>query len=132
DGIAIDGAQNNVIQATVIGVDAAALFPIPNGGCGIRIANSSGNTIGGKVAAYGNTIAFNVGDGVRVVSGDSNAIRRNSIYGNLLNGIALQPFANRGVPAPVLTSAITGPGQVRVAGALTGRKNATYTIDIYG
>jgi hypothetical protein len=132
DGIEIEGARDNTIIGTVIGLAMNGQTPMPNQGNGIVITNSTGNRIGGTKAGDGNTIAHNVGDGVRINSLNRNAIRANSIYANQLAGIALAALANDDQPAPVLNSAVTGPGRVRIQGTVTGRRNTQLTIDIFG
>ena len=63
-----------------------------NGGDGVHIDTSaSSNTVGGTAAGAGNTISFNISDGVNLVStaGTGNAIRGNSIDSNGSLGIDL-------------------------------------------
>lgn len=129
-GVEIDGSKDNVVQGCLIGTDAIGLTPIPNHGAGVLISGS-GNLVGGTKDGAGNVIAFNEGVGVHVDSGSGNSIRRNSIYLNALSGIGLAPDANKNRAAPALTSAVSAPGNVRVAGTVAGKKHTWLTIDIF-
>jgi hypothetical protein len=130
DGIDLKGTRDNVIIGTHVGEEEKGK-PKPNAGDGIRIFQSSDNVIGGTAAGLVNHIAFNAGDGVFVQSGESNVIIGNSIFANGGLGIRLAPGANGGQPAPVLTSAVTVPGGVRVSATLTAAPNTSYVIDLY-
>jgi hypothetical protein len=120
-----------VVVGCLIGISADGLLPLSNGGNGIFIANSFDNVIGGVSQGLGNVIAFNSANGVFVASGTGNAIRQNSIYRNALLGIDLGPGANNSQAAPVLTSAVALPGNIRVTGTLTSTPNTTFTIEIF-
>jgi hypothetical protein len=107
-----DGVSNNVIAGNSIGTDLHDTIPLGNGGDGIDIVNSSGNTIGATVTASdtvpatgGNFIDFNRGNGV-LISGalaQANQVNGNFIgtdmdgtadQGNLLAGVRLDTGAN--------------------------------------
>ncbi|MEO5560323.1 MAG: right-handed parallel beta-helix repeat-containing protein [Dokdonella sp.] len=142
DGINIFGglAHNNVVEDNFIGVsdDGVALA---NASMGVRLdVDSHDNTI--RI----NTIAHNTGTGVRVVSGQGNTIRKNSIFLNGSYGIDLagggvtandddgdQPaadYANRGQNFPVLTNALGSLHGGTLSGSLTTLPGA-YTVDFY-
>jgi hypothetical protein len=115
----------NVIAGNSIGTDLHDTIPLGNGGDGIVINNSSGNTIGGTVAGAGNIIAYNAQGGVDVATGTGNAIRGNSIFanGSFVNagiphgpGIVLGSGANNNAPAPILTTATYSTGKLLVFG----------------
>jgi parallel beta-helix repeat protein len=134
DGIDMDRTRGNNVIGTQIGAEADARgneIPRPNAGDGIRIVKSSGNVIGGTASGDGNVIAFNQGNGVFVKSGDGNTISGNSIYRNADLGIRLAQGANNNQAAPVLTSAVSLPGGVRVSGTITSTPNTVFTIELF-
>lgn len=134
NGIRIVGANalENRIQNSYIGTNTAVTVDLGNGGSGILINGASSNVIGGTATNMPNTLAFNNGDGVRVVSGTENAIRRNSIFENSGLGIDLVDGANENIPAAVLTSATTSGTSTRLRGTLTGAKaSTTYTVEVF-
>jgi CSLREA domain-containing protein len=147
-GLSITGpsATGNLLQNTIIGLDVAATTPRPNGGYGVYIAGSSGNTIGGSVLNASNVIVYNIAGGVAVLSGSSNRIRLNRIYSNAGLGIDLDrdgalPFdgvtyndagdgdagANALQNFPVLTAATNST----VNGVLRGAASTSYTVDLF-
>jgi hypothetical protein len=122
------GVTGTVIQGNKIGTNALGTAGIPNSQDGIRLYNStSNNTIGGTAANAGNLIAFNGGDGVRLLAdaGNGNSILGNAIYSNTLLGIDLNDDgvsandaldadggANTTLNFPVITSASESAGTV--------------------
>ncbi len=100
-GIVLDGAgaNNNTVQANYIGTDASGTSPIANNADGVYIINGANNNlIGGPLAADGNLISGNAGDGIQIsgATSNSNTIRQNYIgtdvtgaldLGNAGNGI---------------------------------------------
>ncbi len=95
NGVRIAGADaiENAIQGNLIGTDATGTEGFANG-TGISIVSASGNTVGGASIGAANVIAFNRGDGVVIsetTAGQTlgNAIVRNSIFGNVEQGIDL-------------------------------------------
>ena len=81
NGIVIQEGARNTIAGNYIGTDVTGTAVVPNQGAGVLISNASDNTIGGTLAEP-NTIAYNVGDGVCVLSGTCNQILSNSIFDN--------------------------------------------------
>ncbi len=130
-GIEILGSTGNTVIATSIGTVASGAFPLPNQGSGVFIVGSTNNRIGGVARRAGNTIAFNLGSGVRVESGRGNSIRGNSIHTNAVLGIELGATGNPRAVPPVLTSAVPLPGNIRVAGTVTGAANSVVTVDVF-
>src|SRR5262249_10547669 len=68
-GIRLDGstATGNVVAGNLIGTGSDGLTPLGNEVDGVIITNNAANNlIGGLGAGAGNTIAFNVRDGVRI------------------------------------------------------------------
>jgi hypothetical protein len=118
---------------------------------------ANGVTVGGLEPGAGNVIAYNRGDGVRVVRGSPNPIRGNSIFGNLNApaapagsrvslGIDLtfddavtandrfdtDVGANRTQNFPALTLASNTVVGLVVQGSLTSVVSRTFTLDFYG
>jgi parallel beta-helix repeat protein len=144
DGIDLDGsgASGNTVDHNQIGgQDDFTRVLMANGSMGVRMENGAhANTI------RDNQISHNAGTGVRVVSGQGNSIRRNSIYENGSYGIdlatggvtpndddgALQivDYANRGQNFPVLTLTTGSPYGGGATGSLTTLPG-DYTLDFY-
>lgn len=81
-------ASGNVVSSNLIGTDRNGANR-GNRNDGVRVLNSSENTIGGERREHVNTIAFNGGNGVLVVSGRANRIALNHIFANSRLGIDL-------------------------------------------
>ncbi len=92
DGIRIEeGSTGNVVAANTIGAVGQA-----NGGRGITISASNGNTIGGTTAggiAYGNLVGSNTSDGVGIVD----SIAASLATGNKLLGNQVRSNLGRGI-----------------------------------
>jgi uncharacterized repeat protein (TIGR01451 family) len=142
NGIHITGAGgvNNLVENDHIGVDTTGTSSVSNTLDGVRIETGTGNTIGGTSTSQGNTIAFNTGAGVNVVSGSGNSIRENSIFNNLGNGdsttfgagIVLGSGANNNVAAPTINIVTTTAGVTTVQGQMKGAAaSTTYTIELF-
>ncbi|HJR07106.1 MAG TPA: Calx-beta domain-containing protein [Pyrinomonadaceae bacterium] len=157
DGIQIRNnlasGTNNVVQGNFIGTNATGATAAGNTGHGIADVRSGsdmsvgGNTIGGAGAGEANTIAFNGGDGVAVVSGtgttSGTTISRNSIHTNTGLGIDL---ADNGVTPnddddpdtgandlqnfPVITSAVTSSMTI-INGTLNSTPSTTFTVEFF-
>jgi len=109
DGVQItsDGADDNRLEGNKIGV-----VGLGNGGSGVKIDGGEQNHVGDP----GNTIAFNGVDGVTVVDGVGNAIRKNSIHDNGALGIDL---GANGPTANDFLDADPGPNQLQNDPAIT-------------
>jgi CSLREA domain-containing protein len=135
------------VQGNKIGTDAAGTGPLGNGTHGIQI-KGSGNLIGGY--GFYNTIAFNGGAGVAVLSdfggAVNNAIDSNSIHDNDGLGIAIDEEAvipndnldpdtgdNNRQNYPVLTSAIADAVAMEstITGTLNSLPGTVFTIQIF-
>jgi hypothetical protein len=145
-GIAIGGANSNVVEGNYIGTDISGKAAIPNGFVGIALEGGSvGNSVGGTGAGQGNLIAFNNGAGVVMYDdGTTNdSIRGNSIFSNGYLGIN---FNNAGVAGnhagsavgpnelqnyPVITNAFGLGGSTIVRGNLNSLATTAYFIDLY-
>src|SRR6185295_6011084 len=135
----------NLVQGNKIGTRADGVTLVPNGGDGVAVINSASNNLIGGVAAEANIIAGNLGSGVLIDSGTSNAIRSNSIFSNAGLGIDLSPAgvtandlndvdtgANNRQNFPVLTSASgAAGGGVNIQGTLNSTANTTFSLDFF-
>jgi hypothetical protein len=129
-GVSISGASGsgNVVAANFIGTDAAGA----NLGNAVGVAiSASSNTIGGTVSGAGNTIAFNTGDGVDVISGNGNAIRQDLIYGNTGTGIVLTGTANNGQQPPSGLAYTSVANLTTIDYTVNGTSGQTYAIDFF-
>jgi len=89
-GVGIATGGGNFVLGNLIGTQIDGVTPLPNGSHGVLIYSGAGNnTVGGRAAGAGNTIAFNGGSGVdlRGDAGVGNTIAGNSIFGNAELGI---------------------------------------------
>jgi uncharacterized repeat protein (TIGR01451 family) len=148
-GFVINGFSSGGISITAPGVEVTRNWiGVTAGGTTQKRNWSHGVTIASSSASISeNTIAFNNGDGVHVVSfgHERNSIRRNSIFENRLRGIYLGPFggrpndardedtgyANQAQNHPVLTSAVWNGGILTVIGTLHSTPNTSFDIDLY-
>jgi len=85
------GADGNKVLGNRIGTTASGTGNLGNGGNGVSISGSPGNSVGDGTAGGANTIAFNGSNGVRVAGAGStgNEISRNSVFSNDSLGIDL-------------------------------------------
>ncbi len=135
-GIEIDGGPAdaaNWVLGNRIGTDITGLLPLGNEIDGVKISASSGNTIGGPVAAQGNTIGFNTDDGVDVLSGTGDAILSNDIFSNGNIGINLNGTANDSIVFPTLTLALSDSvlNSTEIDGTYTAPSVATFLIQFF-
>ncbi|HEY7090447.1 MAG TPA: hypothetical protein VH518_20285 [Tepidisphaeraceae bacterium] len=141
------GVSQNTVSGNRIGTDASGTQALANGAAGVLIKSAANqNTIGGSSDKAGNTIAFNKGAGVVVLTKDTvgETIRNNSIFSNGrlgidLNGDGVSPNdptdgdagPNRLQNFPELSSATTSGAGTTVGGALHSKANTEFTIDFY-
>jgi CSLREA domain-containing protein len=143
-GVEFSASSNNTVQGNFIGTNAAGSSSLFNEGRGVYIQGgaSNNNAIGGTAAGQGNTIAFNLMQGVYVGSGVGNAIRGNSIHSNTLLGIDLGAVgvtandskdkdtgANNLQNFPVISSA--SAGTQRVMGSFSSLVQTQFTIQFF-
>jgi len=108
DGANAPDADDNRLEENTIGLPG-----LGNGGSGVKIDGGDQNHVGDP----GNTITDNAVDGVTVVAGSGNAIRKNSIRDNGALGIDLG--ANGPTPNDPL-DADAGPNQLQNDPEITG------------
>jgi hypothetical protein len=85
NGVSINGqgASGNVLVANLIGVGVTGEARFGNALDGVRIENSSDNTVGGSAAGDGNIISDNGGNGIEIVNNGNQA---DTTTGNLVVG----------------------------------------------
>ncbi|MGD2175184.1 MAG: right-handed parallel beta-helix repeat-containing protein, partial [Candidatus Brocadiaceae bacterium] len=112
--------------------------------------NSAGKTGGGVAVPAGsgsftaNTVAWNEGDGLRIISDSRWRLSRNSIYANSGLGVELEedgPTPNDEGDAdegandlqnyPVLSAASSDGASTKIAGTLNSTPNAGFTIEFF-
>jgi hypothetical protein len=142
-GIALAGANSNVVQGNYIGTDITGTSALPNGFAGVAVESGSiGNLIGGTQLGSGNNIAFNAyGVAVYQTNTVNNAIRGNSIHDDYSGGIVLDGFPGNHAGYevgpddwqnyPVITNAFGYANSTVVQGSLNSLANQTYFIDFY-
>ncbi len=93
------GGSNSLIVGNMVGLNAAGNAADANGGSGVVISGSSGNTIGGTAAGAGNVISGNSQFGIEINGSSSNLMINNIIgltadssaaLGNGINGINIE------------------------------------------
>jgi hypothetical protein len=152
-GVTIAGAAatNNLVEGNYVGTDVTGLLPLGNGIDGVLIGNqadgvtvagsASNNEVGGVAVAAGNTIAFNLANGVEVQSGTGNSILSNVIFGNTTLGISIAGDSatsssigagpNNLQSFPSLTSAVTSSTSTNIAGTLTSIANTSFLVQFF-
>lgn len=138
------GPTGNIIQGNIIGLNEDRTVVLPNLLGGIRISDSSNNTIGGGTFDSANFIRSNHGPGIVVFSGTRNALHWNSIDANDGLGIDLggdgvtandsgdlDTGANNLQNFPLLTQSTSNSGGTTVQGTLNSTPNSTFQIEFY-
>jgi hypothetical protein len=127
------GPSANAVTGNLIGTDITGQLPLGNEIDGVTISDSSGNTIGGLIAAQGNTIGFNTDAGVHVVSGTADTIESNSIFSNGTLGIQLDGTSNDNLPAPTVHDALPDAAlqSTEIDLSYTGKPLSSYLIQFF-
>lgn len=159
NGFLGSSTSENLVQGNKIGTQAGGVLPLGNGSHGVFITGTYAalNTIGGKLEVTpgaANTIAFNLGHGVRigadlapfnVDAGTGNAVLGNRIYSNNLIGIDLfsdgvatpndlgdgDGMANNTQNKPTLATAFTQDGSTMITGTLDSNQFTTYRVEFF-
>jgi len=138
------GTENNIIAGNLIGTDSSGTSSLGNSEIGVQIhGGAQSNTIGGTTDGASNTIAFNLGDGVAILSGTGNTILANGIFSNTRLGINLGPGGvtpndpgdgdtgpNNLQNFPVLTSVIAGTSTT-IDGTLNSTVNTVFRVEFF-
>jgi hypothetical protein len=143
NGIRCDYHPNQV-QGNFIGTKSDGVGALGNGSNGVFLNFVGGNTVGGAAGGAGNTIAFNGGDGVLVVTAPANGISSNSIFSNAGLGINLEmdgatpndacdndSGGNNRQNFPVITSANSSGGSTTIQGTLNSNANTTFRVEFF-
>jgi Domain of unknown function DUF11 len=147
EGVTIADANTagNAIQGNLIGTDASGTEDLGNGADGVALSYSAlNNSVGGTTEAAGNTIAYNVLNGVNILGGAGNPILSNVIFGNHLLGIDLggdgvTPNTPGGPHTgsddlqnfPVLSSAAVTATFTVVIGTLDAEQGTVFTVQFF-
>jgi hypothetical protein len=140
----IKGSQGNFVNRNLIGYAADSVTALGNNGYGIEISDGSNNIIGGSTAGA-NAIAFNAGDGVRVLTGNGNQIGSNAFTSNTGLAIDIGPQGvtpndsgdsdtgpNNLQNYPVLTAAsLISNGLTFVDGTLNSAPNTQFSVEFF-
>ncbi len=118
--------QGNLIQGNLIGRPVGASGTLGNGLDGIAFFGAGANTVGTAGSGGVNVITANR-NGVSVTNSPAITILGNSIFNNVLLGIA---FPN-GPGFPVINLATRTGNQIAVAGTLTAQPNSLYRIQFF-
>jgi len=144
------GALGNRVEGNWIGTDLSGTRYINNEIDGVLITGGAAtNRIGGLNPSAGNTIAFNVGNGIRVESRTDNALLSNRIYQNIQIGINLvggvedgfgvtqnspggpHSGANRLQNYPEIVAATPNGSATFVQGILNAAPSSTMTLQFF-
>jgi CSLREA domain-containing protein len=151
DGVTFAGGNSNSVQGNFIGTKADGTSALGNGANGVAFsAGSVFNSVGGTNAGEGNTIAFNVGDGVHIDStvGVGHGVRANSIHdnGTTANDLGIDLGTDGVTPNddqdadtgpnnlqnfPVITSALVTGSTRTITGTLNSTPSKAFAIDFF-
>ncbi|EAW35793.1 DUF4347 domain-containing protein [Lyngbya sp. PCC 8106] len=150
NGIELNGVEaiNNLIQGNFIGTTSDGNTPLGNTQNGILIFNDANNNTIGGVVGSGNIIGFNNQDGVRIDSGEGNAILSNSIFDNGLSladigidlnndGISENDFGDGDTGAntfqnyPDLLTATLEAESITINGIVDSTPGSTFTVQFF-
>jgi parallel beta-helix repeat protein len=143
-GLFLLGGTDITVHGNSFGRGADGLSPLGNGDEGIHLQGASRCFIGGLGLYEPNSISHNGAAGVRISSGDRNAVRNNYISDNgglsidvgstgvLTNDIGDgDTGGNQQQNYPILTSATFEAGLIHVQGTLNSATNASFLVDLY-
>jgi len=127
DGVKLVNASDNRLVGNAIGTDAGGTIALPNGGSGVLILSTEGSA--SQNAIVRNTIAYNQGAGVRILSsGVGNRLSQNAIFQNEDLGI---DRGGRGVIPQITAITEEGGGAVTVKGIFPAPAPAGAVIEVY-
>jgi hypothetical protein len=142
NGIDLLGCAGATIQGNNIGTGSVGTEPWGNLRSGIYLNGSNTNLIGGL--AGHNTIVYNGGAGVSILSGTGNQVSANYIYDNGGLGIDLgdngltpndpghaDTGANQLQNYPLLTGATDSFGSLQIQGTLDSKPNTSFRLEFF-
>ena len=127
-GVEIAGAtaSGNQLLGNLIGTDASATRPIPNGLDGVFLNNAPKNTIGGSISGAGNLISANGSVGIQLFGPQTAG---NVIQGNLLG---LNSAGRPTLPNPAGGIYVnTRPLANQIGGTAPGQANQGQVVPVY-
>ena len=127
-GIQIDGGStsSNLIQANMVGVNAAGTAVLSNGGIGVWLSNSpTQNTIGGTSIGSGNVISGNLGGGVDIDGNVqvSNNVLQSNFIGTNFNGTTILGSDGLALGNLNFGVLVQGSGNDLIGGLISGAGN---------
>ena len=141
-GIDLLGCSGATIQGNNIGTGSGGFEPWGNMQSGIYLNGSNTNLIGGPAGP--NTIVYNGGAGVNILSGTGNQVSANSIFDNGGLGIDLgdngvtpndsgdaDTGANELQNYPVLTGATASFGSIQIQATLDSQPSTSFRLEFF-
>jgi CSLREA domain-containing protein len=128
DGVRIDGSEAVALLGNYIGVNAAGMLALGNGGNGVDIVLSKEIDVGGTAPGDRNVVSGNESDGVKIDGSRAVAVRNNLIGTNRFGTAALSNHENgvHVVDSPEITIGGDNPSYRNV---ISGNRSAGIVID---
>jgi hypothetical protein len=127
-GLLIQGAGSNVVQANFIGTATSGTIARGNSLQGIWLNGSFGNQIGGSHASQGNLISGNGDVGLYVLNGGSNTIQGNFI-GTKVSGTTALANENNGVSLANSPGNLVGGTGPETRNVISGNQGSGVYLD---
>ena len=93
-GLRMVGGSGTIFRGNFVGTNLASNQAIPNGGHGVSLESTSGNSIGEPFSGGGNIISGNAGSGISLLNSSNNVITNNVVGLNLATNMALPNGGN--------------------------------------
>ena len=127
-GLLIQGAGSNVVQANFIGTDPSGTIARGNSLQGIWLNGSSGNQIGGTHATQGNLISGNGDVGLYLLNSASNTIQGNFI-GTMVSGTTALANGNNGIFLANSPGNLVGGTALETRNVISGNQGSGLYLD---
>ena len=114
------GANGNVVQGNIIGLNPAGSLAVSNGADGVTVEGGSGNVIGGTESGSGNVISGNAWGGIHIKALTGAGGTNNMVQGNFI-GTDSTGRSGRGNGSPGVT--ITGVSGSQIGGTNAAARN---------